>query len=532
MPYYHDITTEAFEFDPLRDIQELYRHYRRYVSFASYSTGNEGHLGSPLDQEIYQWAKRTDPDRIFQHQDGGCSTKENADYFSPNGYGLATSIVPWEPGTFDGLGVPFIAHEYLNLSIKMDPRLASKFTGAIPAPRSVEDYEDSLRRAGLDRTWGDACLDAGHALQAYYQKAGIEQARLDPACDGYSYWTIVDVMVPQEGTYTGQGYLNAFWEVKPGGLTPEQFRTFNGPTAILAKLEPECAIAVSGETCKIALWISHFDAAPLAQMPLSWTVKTDAETLAGGTLAPFDAVSGDVKEIGACEFTVPEIQKPVHAVCEVKLGETPVSNSWDFWFFPKRPQKQGDGIAVTDDLFDVLAKRYPGVAKTGTPEASAAELVIGSWDHPALIESTKKGKRGLMIGPADGKPNVTLGWWSLGDQVGTAFAKHPVFGDFPHDGKLSPLWFRLIKRGLPLPIDPAYGTFEHFAVGEGQKQYFTYICRKTGKDGENLLITRGVDLLADTPEGICLLDAMIDYARSPDFVSTRPTIPAAVVRGS
>ncbi|HQK77961.1 MAG TPA: hypothetical protein PKZ25_17330, partial [Candidatus Hydrogenedentes bacterium] len=188
LPYYHDITTEGFEFDPLRDIQELYRHYRRYVSFASYSTGNEGHLGSPLDNEIYQWAKDTDPDRIFQHQDGGCNTRENSDYYSPNGYGLASSIMPWAPGAFDGLGVPFIAHEYLNLGIKMDPRIAPKFSGAIPAPRSLEAYEESLHAAGLDRAWGDACLDAAHALQAYYQKEGLERARLDPACDGYSYW--------------------------------------------------------------------------------------------------------------------------------------------------------------------------------------------------------------------------------------------------------------------------------------------------------------------------------------------------------
>ena len=71
-----------------------------------------------------------------------------------------------------------------------------------------------------------------------------------------------------------------------------------------------------------------------------------------------------------------------------------------------------------------------------------------------------------------------------------------MFGDFPHDGKLSPLWFRLIKRGLPLPIDQKNGKSRHFAVGEGQKQYFTYICEKTGRDGQRLLITQGVDLLA------------------------------------
>jgi hypothetical protein len=407
----------------------------------------------------------------------------------------------------------------LNLGIKLDPRLAPKFTGAIPAPRSLEDYEASLIAAGLDRAWGGACLNAAHALQGYYQKQGIERARLDPACDGYSYWTIVDVMVPQAGTYTGQGFLNAFWEEKPGGLTPDQFRRFNGPTAILATTEPASAIAVSDDSCKVTLWISHFDAGPLRQARLSWTLKTATDTLVAGTLAPFDVAPGDAKELGACIFVVPDLGKPAHAVFEARLDGTDITNTWNFWFFPKRTEKRGDGIAATEDLFDLLSKRYPGIAKLGTPEAETAPLIVGSWDHRGLVEATRKGKRGIMIGPAEGEPNVKLGWWSLGDQIGTAFARHPVFGDFPHDGGLSPLWFRLIKRGLPLPINPNLGEFQYFAVGEGQKQYFAYICQKEGPDGQRLLLTRGVDVLADTPEGVYLLDAMIDYARSGAFLA-------------
>jgi len=519
LPYYHDITPEGFEFDPQRDIEELYRHYRRYVSFATYSTGNEGHLGSPLDREIYQWAQKTDPFRLFQHQDGGCNTKENADFFTPNGYGLPTSINPWKEGAFDALEVPFVAHEYLNLGIKLDPRLAPKFTGAIPAPRNLADYEASLAAAGLDRSWGDACLNSAHALQGYYQKQGIEQARHDPACDGYSYWTIIDVMVPQASTYTGQGFLNALWEEKPGGLTIDQFRHFNGPTVILAKTEPAESIAVSGEPCKVTLGISHFNSEPLRQTKISWTLTSAADTLASGSLDPFDAATGDVKDIGVCTFTVPNLDKPVHAVLEAKLDGTDIMNAWEFWFFPKRIEKRGSGIAVTEDLFDILSRRYPGTAKVGTHEAEAAPLIVGSWDHPALIEASRKGKRGIMIGPAEGEPNVKLGWWSLGDQIGTAFARHPVFGEFPHDGKLSPLWFRLIKRGLELPLDPKFGAFQHFAVGEGKSQYFTYICQKKDPDGQQLLITRGVDLLADTPEGIYLLDAIVGYVQSDAFLT-------------
>lgn len=518
LPYYHDITTEGFEFDPLRDIKELYRHYRRYVSFASYSTGNEGHLGSPIDEEVYQWAKRTDPDRLMQHQDGGCNTKENSDYFTPNGYGIGSSIRPWDPGAFDNLDVPFVAHEYLNLGIKMDPRIAPKFTGAIPCPRNLDDYEDSLRAAGLNRNWGDACLDAAHALQGYYQKQGIERARLDPACDGYSYWTLVDVMVPQGETYTGQGYLTAFWEVKQGGLSLKQFRQFNGPTAILAKRDLGSAVAVAGDRCDFDLWISHFGMETLESVQALWTLRSAAQTFATGGSELFSAAAGDVKKVGSCAFTVPDVEKPVMASLEASIDGADITNSWNYWLFPKRSVQSGEGIAVTEDLFDALSKRYPGIAKIGADDLDDAEIVVGSWRHPDLLEGTLRGKPGLMIGPADGKPNVSLGWWSLGDQVGTAFADHPVYGGFPHNGNLNPLWFGLIKRGMPLPLTmEETERVDHFAVGEGKNEYFSYLYRVKDREGRNLLVTHGIDLLADTQEGIYLLDAMIDYVRSPAF---------------
>ena len=518
LPYYHHLTPEGFRFDPFQDIKELYRHYRRYVSFASYSTGNEGLLGSPIDVQLYQWAKKTDPDRLFQHQDGGCNTKDNCDYYTPNSYGFPTSINPWKPGTFDMLDKPFVAHEYLNLGIKMDPRLEPKFTGAIPSPRKLKDYDQSLKAAGLDRRWGDACLDAAHALQAYYQKKGLEQARLDPACDGYSFWTIVDVMVQQAGTYSGQGFLNAFWEEKQGGLKLDEFKRFNGPMVILCKPENANPVAVSGEVRKNVLWLSHFGAEALRQAKLTWALIAGETILADGSTAAFDADAGDVKPVGDCTFTIPEITKPLHAQLVVKLDGTAIENRWDLWLFPKRERKTVTGIAATEDLFEMLGKRYAGIVKAGTPEAEKSAIVIGSWDHPALIAANKAGKRAIMIGPAAGPPNIKLGWWSLGNQVGTTFADHPAFGDFPKSKSISPLWFRLIKQGVALPLDPKYGKVEHLSVGEGKSQYFMYIGRRKNDKGPGILMTYGMDILAPTPEGEYLLDAMLDYAQSDAFV--------------
>ncbi|MCX6929621.1 MAG: hypothetical protein NT154_41365, partial [Verrucomicrobia bacterium] len=170
LPYYGDYPTEAFTFDPIRDLKELITHYRRYVSLATYCMGNEGTLGRPLGTEIYKLIKQLDPDRLVLHQDGTFNTRENSDF--RNG-----PITVWQPGSF-ACDAPFIAHEYLNLSVKQDPRLAPKFSGAMLPPVPLETRDQWIRNAGLNRRWADACQDAAHGLQRHYQKQGLEAASM------------------------------------------------------------------------------------------------------------------------------------------------------------------------------------------------------------------------------------------------------------------------------------------------------------------------------------------------------------------
>ena len=255
LPYYGNYPTEAFAFDPMRDLREVNRHYRRYVSLTTYCTGNEGLLGKPLDQKIYRLGKRLDPDRLMIHQDGGLNEASNSDFRSG-------PMDVWEPGSFK-CDAPFVAHEYLNLCVKQDPRLEPRFSapGCRPS-RSRCATPRSRRRASTARGATPARTPCS-ALQSYYQKHGIESARLDPACDGYDFWTIVDVVVQQGKTYSSQGLFNAFWGVKSNGTTPEAFRLFNGPTALLLKTAPADRIAVAGDTVKAAFWIAHYGTAPV-----------------------------------------------------------------------------------------------------------------------------------------------------------------------------------------------------------------------------------------------------------------------------
>ena len=169
---------------------------------------------------------------------------------------------------------PYIAHEYLNLGLKFDPRSEPRFTGAMCSPRDMKSYENLLHRVRLSRAWGEAYLHAGHAPQRYYQKQGIETARLDPSCGGYSYWTIVDVLVKQGDTYTGQGLYNAFSGAETRRHHSQQFRKFNGPTAILCVPIRQAPLPRPDRNqIECSFWISHFGNAPLKGAKLAWTFR-------------------------------------------------------------------------------------------------------------------------------------------------------------------------------------------------------------------------------------------------------------------
>jgi hypothetical protein len=126
------------------------------------------------------------------------------------------------------------------------------------------------------------------------------------------------------------------------------------------------------------------------------------------------------------------------------------------------------------------------------------------------------GKRVLLLNRTGGKPNVSLGWWSMGEQVGTAFARHPALGDFPHEGFLSPLSFRILKKGLKLPSLEGIRPEEMFVVGEGLDSYYLYAAQARMRNGR-VLMTFGLDLLSNQPEGTCMLDGLVRYARSDAF---------------
>jgi hypothetical protein len=354
--------------------------------------------------------------------------------------------------------------------------------------------------------WGDALQDAQNALQRHYQKQGVEMARRDPYCDGYCFWTIVDVVVEQGDTYTAQGLFNPFWLPKRGGFRVEEFAKFNSPSCVLLNVPDKNYVYKSGDTINASFLFAHYGNAPISNAKLEWKLEAENKVLASNKKDLGEIVIGPVKEVSAENILVPDIKKPVHAVLTASING--IENSWDFWLFPKREKRDARNLAVAPSLAESIGKLYKDFALLGTDAAKNARVVVVEGGTPEAEKAIKEGKKVIALGKAEGVPNVSLGWWWIRTQTGTALRKHSIFGDLPHKGVLSPLLFRIVGKGSPLK-DSGRSEEDLFMVGEGGEDCYTYLARRT--HGNAIVYESfGLDLLSGTPEGTTILDGMID----------------------
>ena len=520
LAYYADEPNDHFDYDPLRDAYDAFVALRRNVSYAVRGVGNEGTLGPEAGRLVYRFHKELDPGSLAIEQDGGSYLRSD--------WGRGTSdfasgpLTSWRRGAIDP-PVPLVAHEYLNIAAKADCRDEAKWSGVLAPPMTRSQRRAHLARAGLSDGWLDRLQDAQHALQKYWQKNGIEAARADPFCDGYVFWTIVDSTVfnTASGVYTAQGMFSPFWQPKRCGTTVEEAAVYNSPSCLLVDNDgpadrrgapyPDglvyCSFGVgvreatnrvyaAGEEIPFDIMLSHYDEdLEIDGGALTWRfVAPDGATLAAGERQVGAQARGPMRILARERIRVPAVAKPVKATLRVALAG--LSNSWDFWFFP-RAEKLGvpDGVVIVD---------------YGSEEAEAAR---------------RNGRNLLVVGNRSDKANFTMGWWWLGKQVGTAVLPHACLGDFPYEPFLSPLMFRIIKEGVALPV-AGYDEEDYVIVGEGLKDVYLYLAAKVRPDGGREVYVSGLDISGTTPESASLRANLLRWlmgAHADGHVALEPT---------
>jgi hypothetical protein len=512
------------------DLVELVTHMRRYASLSTYCGGNEGESPTSLDRELYRMAKSLDASRPWLNLDGGRNTRENS-AVNHGGYG-------WEHARLKENAWPFVRHEYMSFGINEDPRLEAKYTGAYAPNQKLRDVKTFVtEQIGLDWKWADACFDAGHRIQGIWHKIGIEAARIDPYLDGFSCWLMIDL-----SPSTQCGVLDMFWGKKSS--SPACFRQFNAPTVILAQtaspktpellgLNPATLIYTEGDALDVDWVVSHFQSRPLKNATLAWQLVAGGKTLAGGKIEKIDVAAGTVPIVGRSRITMPAVSKAVRARLIVELEAAQSRNSWDIWVFPQfSPQSDGGrDMAVTPRAFNLLASRYPGLAKLGTPEANTATIVVArGLEEPGVLDALKRGKSVICLslpGYHPLQPGTELAAWSVSNQTGTAIANHPAFGDYPNNGYLDQGWFRLVDRAEKLDPGHKFRGVEPLMVGIGRATGYSFgtlgyplgfnLYAFQARAGRGKLLATGLNLVGDNPEAVYLLDQFIRYVRSEKF---------------
>ena len=514
LPYYTDQPTEKFPFDPVRDVTELYLHYRRHPSFAIYSHGNEGTFGPALAEHLYDYLKKIDPDRLVLDQDNPTFSKGNPYCKRHNAPGTSDfvggPIREWPRGTCTS-SYPIVCHEYLNRSVKANAALEDKYVGIWQVPYTRKMRRDWLAKFGLTETWGDRLQVAQHRLQAFWQKSGIESARLDPWCNGYYHWSAQDATTPQGDCFTAQGVFDPFWGVKPGGNSPASFAVFNSADCVLCDEPPESRIVVSGDACRQKICFAHYSDVELADAAVAWTIrdKKTGASLAHGQI-PVGAIPiGGVRELAVVALTAPEVATPVAASFDVRVGA--VANAWDMWIFPKRAVRPMPGVCILLPFAEALAPRYSGlVAPADVVQAKVVVCAAGSEDAKA---AAARGQSVVAIGPVGKKEPPTLGWWWLGENVGIAIADHPALAALPHSDSVDGLFFRILGKGCPLPV-AGVAERDVLAVSEGKDKCSLFVSARTEGTRREAQVY-GLDVCADLPEAKALLDGVLQFVCNP-----------------
>lgn len=513
LSYYFDEPDDYFDYDPVRDAVDRWVAFRRHPSYAINSSGNEGMLGPEAGRILYSLLKKLDPDRLVIEEDMGSAEAMN------NGFSLddrtdycGGPLNAWPRGSYDP-DRPFVCHEYMNLCVKQDSRAESGYTGVWLPPATRADRARWLARFGLTHRWGDRLQDAQHALQKYWQKNGVEHARKDPFCDGYCYWTIADCAVfnKKVGVYTAQGLFNPLWETKSCGSTPEDFAIFNSPTCVLLDTDP-CRKRVKGlatvdwnipgrpeetnrvysvgETISADFMLAHYGEDPLVGARFEWSLMgPDGAVYARGAQPLGTCTADTVRSVLKTPIVVPAVSRPTKAVLSaaVVAGENESfrqTNAWEFWFFPRE------------------SRRMP-----------STRTVVCAPDAPEVAAARASGKNLILVSNQSGPSNCRLGWWWIGDQVGTAFARHEAFGDFPYEPHLSPLHFRIVHKGTVLPVEE-FEEDDFIVVGEGGTDVRLYLAAKTRPNGGREVFVSGLDVTSDLPESISLFNGLLQWVEN------------------
>lgn len=487
--------------------------YGNHPSFCLMSMGNElGRADDPGLHEMVRYLQKQDQRRLYT-----CSNLPVGPTSRPDDYFVdAITEHGWLRGqnhlgnqgpdtefdyrqVIEKLDRPTIAHEVGQYAMYVNFDELKKYQGPV-RPAYLEVYRDVMAQQGiLDRA--EDFRRASGALLVQFYRAEIEAALRTPNQAGFQCLGATDF----HGWGTAIiGWLDPFWDSK-GLITPEQFRQFNAPEVLLARLPQR--VYTAGEVLTATCELAHYGPASLPPSLLQWRLLSDSgETLQRGQWDLPSLATGQLHSLGVLQTELADLPVPSELTLELSLPEFGLKNSWRVWLCAEEVHEQAN-LLVTEKWDDHAREALSnGKNVLLVAHQPAAYLEAASF-RPVLWSYRLFQRR-------DG-----YGLW--------IDHQHPALAEFPTRFHADWQWQDLVKSGMCInyrqilgQISPIVESIDCFDLARPQTMLFET------RVGSGRLLVCGMDVLTDLdkrPAARQLLNSLVKYAASQQFEPPRQT---------
>lgn len=481
--------------------------YGHHPSFIMFCTGNE--LGSSdfnlLGKMISETRDYDGTGRLYSTSTARTLLPEIDDYFSshqnPAGAmrGLRGPRTDWD---YDAVKrgaptTPLILHELGQWPIYPAWSEIEKYSGVVEA-RNFEAFRKSAQKNHL-AAQDTAFQQATGKFSVRLYKAEMEAALRSKTYTGFDMLGLQDYMGQGEATI---GILDMFYDLKPGIITPEEYREFCQPVVPLARFAKYTW--VSGETFNAQIQVSNFSPDDL-QTPVEWTLAGHEGRFRRAVLA-----QGQVSDIG--EISIPlQSDVPLAATLTVSIPGTEYKNRWPIWIYP------ADAATDAPESVAVVEALTPGSIERLKAGGTTLLMAAGNMDKSIVFKNTflpVYWSQGWFPGQ-----NKTLGL--LCDPA------HPLFKSFPSEGFCDWQWYGIVNDSetailtdLPADYRPLVQPIDDFHYN---RKLGTVFEGRVGK-GKLLVCTYPLQNRLNSPASKQLYSALLAYADSDAFQPTQ-TLP-------
>lgn len=481
----------------------IIRTYEHHPSFVMFCIGNEFGMGSNWDVVGQITEELNDlTDNVLVSGTTARKTVPHDEYWVTHAAagkptrGIGPAHTNWDFGTaLEPSQPPVISHETGQRPSWPDyASLLPTFTGVL-RPGNLERIRTRTEAARITDHTRRAEASARFALIQY--KAEHEGMRRTADLAGYQLLMLHD--------FTGQGealvgLLDCFYRPKPG-ITLEAIRSWNGPTAPLARFAKY--VWNTTETFTAQVQVSHYSPQPLLAHTASWQLTDNQERIvAEGQFPATDIAAYALTDLGSIAVPLNKIEHPTALSLAVRVGDS--VNTWHLWVYPPAkptPDTSQSALLITDS-FD-----------------GAAQQKLADGGRVLLLTH---GRKFTAAKATRWQSTYWTGAWGWGDGLGLMCEPaHPALAGFPTELHSDWQWHELMEGGeclrLPSELDRAGAIVEQISDFHTPARE---VCLYEARVGAGSLLICALDVttrLDERQAAAALRGSLCAYAASPAF---------------